>query len=246
MPFCPGCGTQVDTNSSFCRSCGSALKPQALSNPMATDAPPERMCPNCGSQLGAQGTFCPTCNSQVPPPEMSHVASPSGAQQGPRPPAIGSVAVASSSPPRKPRHLFAWISGGVVVVGVIIVAIGFLFEPNPEASVEMARLAFQQNDVARFEAYVDVQSVIRDGIDQVSDFFLQKSNIGVWKAAGVKGAAALLKEYTPELARAAEQFVASRALPSRVGDYANRMDPKRCARICVYRHTLLAEFPTCL
>lgn len=119
----------------------------------------------------------------------------------------------------------------IIACGVLLVLIGLFVYPtvfrnsSPEQSMEQARTAYMQRDLATFRRYVDVNAVLSDGIDQIIVSPLAQSAAqpdgGGILAAGVAVTAASWKQlYLPALSEEVEQFVVSGSVPSQSQDNA--------------------------
>ena len=141
------------------------------------------------------------------------VAVPLGAE-----PPLGSAAPEAETvaPRRRRGSLKPWMwgaSAAIVVVALIVLAVS-LSGPNPEDSLDHARTAYLQRDQANFDTYVDVASVLSDGVDQIVAAMMQQNNTGGLARIGIEAAVPTLKSiYLPSASRAIDQFIISGTLP---------------------------------
>ena len=89
--------------------------------------------------------------------------------------------------------------------------------PSPEDSLQEARAAYMRHDLATFKNYVDVNSILSDGVDQLlgptpADGFVERISKGT--AEGVA------QHYLPELSQQVEQFVVTGSVPNQPQDNA--------------------------
>lgn len=120
------------------------------------------------------------------------------------------------------------VAGCVLLVLVVsFVYLTGLETSSPEESLEQARAAYMQRDLATFKSYVDVNAVLSDGIDQIVVSPLAQSAthsdsaFGGIVAAGVAVTAASWKQvYLPRLSEQVEQFVVTGSVPDQSQDDA--------------------------
>ncbi|MGA2262770.1 MAG: hypothetical protein ABSH28_15215, partial [Acidobacteriota bacterium] len=97
-----------------------------------------------------------------------------------------------------------------------------LYVPDPGRSIDDARQAYMAQDLASFDKYVDVQSVLDSGIDQFVDFYIQNHHVDhptIYKMLIDGGK----RVYLPQLSQSVEQLVVTgniQSLPSWVTDNA--------------------------
>ncbi len=91
---------------------------------------------------------------------------------------------------------------------------------SPEASLQAARTAYLEHDLAGFKEYVDVDGILKDGVDQIvvlpalrhaskTDDVIAEAVAGGLAIGGVSWR----DKYVPRLADQIEQFVVSGSLP---------------------------------
>jgi len=114
---------------------------------------------------------------------------------------------------RKPIGKWVGIGAAVVVVGAIAVpVVRLLAGPQPEDSIDHARLAFLNRDQVEFDKYVDVQGVLDNWVDQSVKTLLAKNDTGALAAVAVQAALPTVKNaFLPTAAQAVGQFIVSGA-----------------------------------
>ncbi|HEX5208952.1 MAG TPA: DUF4339 domain-containing protein [Steroidobacteraceae bacterium] len=139
-----------------------------------------------------------------------------GTSLGGGPPGAAGRRAEEVAPRRTPRAhgAWGWGAGAVVVVVALLVLVGLLSGPKPEDSLDHARAAYLQRDQANFDRYVDVSSVVSDGVDQIVAVIMQQNNTGGLARVAVEAAVPALKSiYLPSASRAIDQFIISGVLP---------------------------------
>jgi hypothetical protein len=123
---------------------------------------------------------------------------------------------------------FVGCSAVVTVLSVVYAALLLTTpSPLPEQSIQEARNAYLNHDLASFKNYVDVNSILSDGFDQlvvspvVRNAAQSNSDLGGLLAAGVAATAAAGKQvYLPELSQEVEQFVVTGSVQNQSQDDA--------------------------
>lgn len=229
MTFCTACGHTVVEGTRFCSYCGRAVSSSSLNTPLAVHGSPEP------SVVGSRTTS----SAVAPPPRPTAAAAPprvvvpvqdSVAPPAPPPPVAvapppgplrsgwskgsGEIDGVPLAHPAHPAHHFVKVATVVLILVVaLIAAIYFLHPPDPSVSLERARLAYTQQDQEAFDKYVDVQSVLGNGIDQFTDDYAQRHNLShpyAFKWGVAEGA----KLYLPQISRSIDQFVVTGNLPA--------------------------------
>jgi len=212
MSFCGACGKRLNTRSIFCGSCGRAVA-KSSSNVIPDQARPENH-PSSDAQppstlYAVHNTLPPVSSFGTPPP--------------PRPSGSGLPAEADKSKSSntsshdEPQKKGSGTRVGVIAMAVVLAAgITFLFlylrVPDPEASLDGARKAFAEQDQRSFDKYVDVEAVLRDGIDQFTDYYDSQHNLShpiLFKA----GVVAVEERFLPQLSHSVDEFVVSGTMP---------------------------------
>lgn len=122
-------------------------------------------------------------------------------------------AVAPRPVPRA-RRAWRWGAGALVVVVALVVLAALLSGPKPEDSLDHARAAYLRRDQANFDRYVDVSSVLSDGVDQMVDAIMEQNNTsGLARVAIAAAVPALKSIYLPSASQAVDQFIISGVLP---------------------------------
>lgn len=134
-------------------------------------------------------------------------------QGGESPRAAGAQAEAVKPPRRRPR---AWVWGATTaaVVAAIVVLVVLFAGPQPEDSLDHARLAYLQRDQVNFDRYVDVTSVLGDGVDQIAGMVMQENNTSGLARLAIEAAIPALKSvYLTSTSQAVDQLIISGNLP---------------------------------
>jgi hypothetical protein len=124
--------------------------------------------------------------------------------------------VETVAPRRTRRSLRPWVWGASAVIGVaaLIVLVALLLGPNPANSLDQARAAYLQRDQANFDKYVDVASVLSNGVDQIVGEMMQQNNTGGLARIAIEAAVPALKSiYLPSASRNIDQLIISGTLP---------------------------------
>jgi hypothetical protein len=115
----------------------------------------------------------------------------------------------------------------VACVAGVFVLMAVSTPPSPEDSLQEARAAYMRHDLATFKSYVDVNSILSDGVDQLVVSPIARSaaqsdsGFGGLLAAGVAATAAAGKQvYLPELSQQVEEFVVTGSVPNQSQDDA--------------------------
>ena len=120
---------------------------------------------------------------------------------------------AQASTPHRSR-LKPWMWGAGVAGVLALVVVVLLSGPKPEDSLAQARTAYLQRDQVNFDKYVDVTSVLGDGVDQIAGAIMQQNNTGALARLAIGAAVPTLKSsYLPSTAQAVDQFIISGTLP---------------------------------
>lgn len=139
-----------------------------------------------------------------------------GTSRGGAPPSAAGPRVEAVAPRRTPRarRAWGWGASALVVVVALVALVVLLSGPKPEDSLDHARAAYLQRDQANFDRYVDVSSVLSDGVDQIAGVILQQNNTGGLARVAIAAAVPALKGiYLPSASRAIDQFIISGVLP---------------------------------
>jgi hypothetical protein len=108
----------------------------------------------------------------------------------------------------------------IAVTGLSLIIQRAAAFPMAEDSLDAARTAYFQHDVASFHTYVDVNAILSNGIDQlVENPALQTAShsdsfLGALLSAGVAVGAEAAKSYIPALSQSVEQTLVAGTLPS--------------------------------
>lgn len=128
---------------------------------------------------------------------------------------------------KRRRAVLICCSGLVLLVAGFVAVMVLGASPTPEDSLQEARAAYMRHDLATFKSYVDVNSILSDGVDQLVVSPIARSaaqsdsGFGGLLAAGVAATAAAGKQvYLPELSEQVEQFVVTGSVPDQSQDDA--------------------------
>jgi hypothetical protein len=128
---------------------------------------------------------------------------------------------------KRHRAVLICCSGLVLLVAGFVAVMMLGASPSPEDSLQEARAAYMRHDLATFKNYVDVNSILSDGVDQLVVSPIARSaaqsdsGFGGLLAAGVAATAAAGKQvYLPELSQKVEQFVVTGSVPDQSQDDA--------------------------
>ena len=162
-----------------------------------------------GQILGTDLVWTDGYETWITAAQLSSAVPPGGKSPG----AAGPPAQAGK-PPRRPIKPWVWGAGAAAVVLAVIVVVALLSGPRPEDSLDRARAAYLQRDQVNFDKYVDVTSVLSDGVDQIASVILQQNNTGGIARLAIEAAIPALKSiYLPSTAQAVDQFIISGNLP---------------------------------
>jgi len=98
-------------------------------------------------------------------------------------------------------------AGALAALALGVLAVRALVAPTPVESLQSAREAYAQHDIATFKKYVDAERVIGDVMDQTLDFIAQRLQFSPLQYVALKASVEGIKvAYAPRLAARAEQF----------------------------------------
>jgi hypothetical protein len=166
-------------------------------------------CASCGASHADNASFCKECGKAIAgAPAAATAENGSSGQKSPG----DQVILIGPEPVRQKRRKSrkVWIGVGVVAAIVLILVLISVSGPDPEVSLNQARIAYLQHDQANFDKYVDVQSVLSDWADQAGNEWVQEEKPGLAARLVVQGGIQAAKSaYLPNLSQWVDHFVIS-------------------------------------
>lgn len=217
MAFCNQCGKPTTPSDRFCMSCGATIPSAPPQQTGAIPVPPApKFCQACGKQAAPNDSFCMGCGAplHIYAAATAPPAAPVPTPNVTPPPAPQWTPVPSVAAPPPKSHSGIWIVLGLAIVAAIAIGIYFLSQPRPEDSLDQARTAYLQHDQANFDKYVDVNSVLSDGVDQGVNSWLKDQNAGTFETAATQLLTQTVKgAYLPGISKSVDQLIVSGNLP---------------------------------